>query len=68
MGEHLNPLRAILCMSTLERFDNPLVDRAPTFLQQCLVCDLVRQRVLERVFGVRQDTADMKELRGLQAL
>ena len=54
VGETLDVLREPTRVERLHRFHDPRVNGAAAFVQDAAVGDLVGQRVLERVFGVRE--------------
>src|SRR3712207_5211878 len=52
--QQLHLLALAVGIERLERLDDPRVQGTPPFLEQAPVGDLVRERVLERVFEVRE--------------
>ena len=66
MGELLDVLREASRIEVLDGFDDPGMEGAPPLLKQAAVCHLVGQRMLERVFEVREKPRLVEELRRLQ--
>jgi hypothetical protein len=54
MGEPLDLLVETIPVERLDRFDDPRVKISSPLVQQAAIRDLVRERVLEGVFGIRE--------------
>src|SRR5262249_7179247 len=66
MGEWFDPRAGFIRRSRFECGQDTLMDRAPALEQQCSVCDLERERVLERVLKVGEEPRFVEELRRLE--
>ena len=53
-------------LPALQRFEDPQVERAPPFLHEARIGDLVRQRVLEGVLHLRIEARLVEEFGGGQ--
>ena len=67
MRQRLHVLLETVRVETLDRGDDIDVEGAPPVVEQAAVCDLVGQRVLERVFELRQEPVLVEELGRLEA-
>src|SRR5215813_8059551 len=66
MGEPLSLLAETIPVERLERVDDPRVKIPAPLPQQAPVRDLMRERVLEGVFEIREEARLVEELGGLQ--
>src|SRR5262245_53111256 len=66
VGESLGVLLQALAGRPLDRFDDLRVERAAALLQEAAVRDLVRERMLERVLDLGEESRLVQELGGLQ--
>jgi hypothetical protein len=66
MGEQLSLLGKPVRIEFLNRLDDTTVKRAPPFLKQATVSDLVRERVFEGVFELGKKTSLIEKLSGLE--
>ena len=62
MGEPLDLSTEAISVERLDRINDSRVKFTPMLLQQSSVCDLVRERVLERVVDVRDQPRLVQEL------
>jgi hypothetical protein len=67
VSQALGVLGQAVGLERLDRADDLCVQRTPSLVQYAAIGDLVRQRVLERVFEIRKQPCLVEELRGLQA-
>jgi len=67
-GEPFDVLCAPVRVETLDGFDDASVEEAAAVVEHSPIRDLVRQRVLERVFGLREELCLVDELRGLEVI
>ena len=68
IGEPFDVLCAPVRVETLDGFDDASVEEAAAVVEHSPIRDLVRQRVLERVFGLREELRLVDELRSLQVI
>ena len=66
VGQNLNLFSQSLAVETLERLDDPRMECTAALHGHAVVRHLVRQRMLERVFGLGKAGALVQKLRRLK--